>query len=938
MHRTIRLKTLLTFAAILVLLAPLSARAAENDGLTTDFGGFGGGGIIVDAPLTINAMALQDDGKIVAVGVTNDSFAVARYLASGVLDASFGSNGLVVTAVTDAQQRAEATSIAVQPDGKLVVAGTVHGSGGGDVAVLRFLPKGALDSSFDGDGKVVADFNGGDDSAAAVALDGNKRIVVGGSARVGTQSNFAVLRLTSNGTLDATFDGNGKATVEFGGDASAADLLIQPKGEIVVAGRATVAGKDGEIRTREALARLMQNGALDLTFDKDGRLVTEVVGDAVGSSVALDYDGKLVVVGSGAEAAFLVARYNSNGTLDSTFGVVGAVSTPFGNPDTRATVVLALPNGNILAAGQSAGQMAFARYNPNGTLDQSLDGDGKLLVPLASAAASSVVLAADGRLLAAGGPFLTRLFADGTLDAGGRQLTSFGPGTSSETMTTLVQPDGKIVSVGTVVQVSVSVSLALARHLPTGQLDPSFGNGGMQLLQRVKSSLQATDALLLPQGGKLLVVGSIAQQGKQDSDLLLAQFNPDGSPDAACGDGGVRTIDVGVGVGDEGHSVAMQADGKLLVAGVLTYPSGTRAFVLRLASPCGLPDPTFGNSGLVELPGASAVVDVLALPLPAGGIQFIGTSSTGGVFLARLRSTDGGPDDNFGPPGAGGKVVTPLKNGVVQVAALLPDGKLLVGAAQFGAGLATTLLLRYTSSGELDDSFGTKGMVVADLGSNGVPSAIALRGDGAFALAGCGGSTSSAPVALFNAAGTLDPSFGDGGKAELLLGGFTCVRDATFSGERLLVGGSAQNGVSESFALAAYATGGQPRELAFAPPAATLAERAGAALLTVRLSQTTAQTVTMQYAATGGTATNGADYTLPAGTLTFAPGQTAQRIRVPLSIDAVDEGNETVTISLSDPHNAVLGSAASLTLTIADNDGTPPPGRSNGVFLPLLRR
>ena len=387
MHRTIRLKTLLTFAAILVLLAPLSARAAENDGLTTDFGGFGGGGIIVDAPLTINAMALQDDGK-------------------------------------------------------LVVAGTVHGSGGGDVAVLRFLPKGALDSSFDGDGKVVADFNGGDYSAAAVALDGNKRIVGGGSARVGTQSNFAVLRLTSNGTLDATFDGNGKATVEFGGDASAADLLIQPKGEIVVAGRATVAGKDGEIRTREALARLMQNGALDLTFDKDGRLVTEVVGDAVGSSVALDYDGKLVVVGSGAEAAFLVARYAKDGTPDKTFGVVGAVSTPFGNPDTRATVVLALPNGNILAAGQSAGQMAFARYNPNGTLDQSLDGDGKLLVPLASAAASSVVLAADGRLLAAGGPFLTRLFADGTLDAGGRQLTSFGPNAGSEATTTLVQPDG----------------------------------------------------------------------------------------------------------------------------------------------------------------------------------------------------------------------------------------------------------------------------------------------------------------------------------------------------------------------------------------------------------------------------------------------------------------------------------------------------------------
>lgn len=938
MFKTVYLRMLLPFAVSL-LLGILPARAAENDGLTTDFGGFGSGGIVVDAPLTINDMVILPDGKIIAVGVTNDSFAVARYGASGVLDASFGTNGLVVTKVTDAQQRAEASGVVVQLDGKFVVAGTVYGPSGGDVAVLRFLPKGALDLSFGGDGKVVIDFSGGDDSAATVALDGNNRIVVGGSARVGTQSTFAALRLTNNGTLDASFDGNGKATVDFGGDGAAADLLIQPKGEIVLAGRATVAGLDGEVRTREALARLMPTGAPDLTFDKDGRLVTEVVGDAVGSSVALDYNGKLVVAGSGADAAFLVARYNPNGTPDTTFGVVGTVSTPFGNPDTKAAVVLTLPDGNILAAGQSAGQMAFARYSPNGTLDQSLDGDGKLLVPLASAAASSVVLAADGRLLAAGGPFLTRLFADGTLDAGGRQLTSFGLGTGSEASTTLVQPDGKIVSVGTVVQVGLSAALALTRHLPDGQLDPSFGSGGVQALGRLGSFRQATDALLQPQGGKLLVIGSVQDvvQGRvKDADLLIAQFNPDGSPDTTCGDAGLKIIDVGGGIGDEGHSVALQADGKLLVAGVIMYPNGNRAFVLRLASPCGLPDPTFGNGGLVELPGASAVVDVLALP--EGGVQLIGTPATGGVFLARLRSSDGGPDDNFGPPSAGGNVVTPLTNGMAQVAALLPDGKLLVGAAQFTAGQAASLLLRYTASGALDPSFGTQGVLAADLGSNGVLSAIALRGDGAFALAGCGGSNSSAPVALFNAAGALDPSFGDGGKAALLLGGFTCVRDATFSGQRLLVGGFAQNGTSESFALAAYATGGQPREVAFASAGATVAETGGAALLTVRLSQTTAQTVTVEYAATGGTATNGADYTLPAGTLTFAPGQTAQRISLPISNDAADEGDETVTITLSSPSNAVLGSAASFTLTIADDGGTPPPGQRNGVFLPLVLR
>ncbi|MBC8161467.1 MAG: hypothetical protein H7Z42_09645, partial [Roseiflexaceae bacterium] len=109
--------------ALLTLLAVVSARAAENDGLATDFGGFGVGGTVDDAPLAINDLALQPDGKVVAVGVQNTTFAVARYLAHGVLDPSFGKQGLVITPISDTQQRAEATGVAVQPDGMIVVVG-----------------------------------------------------------------------------------------------------------------------------------------------------------------------------------------------------------------------------------------------------------------------------------------------------------------------------------------------------------------------------------------------------------------------------------------------------------------------------------------------------------------------------------------------------------------------------------------------------------------------------------------------------------------------------------------------------------------------------------------------------------------------------------------------------------------------------------------------
>jgi uncharacterized delta-60 repeat protein len=942
MWNKIHPRLLLIFALSVVALVALPTRAAPNNGLDSSFGGFGAGGVVADAPLSINALALLPNGKIVVVGVQNSTFAVARYLPSGALDGSFGTGGLLVTPLADGQ-RAEATSIVVQPDGKLVVVGTVYGPSGNDFAVLRYEANGALDTSFIGDGKLVVDFDGGDDRAAAVALDRDGRIVVGGSAGAGSQARFAALRLTASGTLDATFDGNGKATVDFGGAAVARDLLLQPKGEIVLVGRATVVGKDGVVRTREALARLTPNGARDTTWDKDGLLVSETVGDAVGSSAALAGDNKLVVVGGNAEGGFLVARYNPDGTPDTSLGGDGTVSTPFGSPDTVAHAVLALPDGTLLVAGQSAEQMAFARYKPDGALDQSFAGDGTLLLPIAqldSTAAFGVALAADGRLLAAGERALTRLWANGALDAGGRQLVGFGPGIVGEATTTLAQSDGKLVSVGTVVQVGVGVSLALARHQPDGQLDPLFGNGGTRTLGRSNSALQATDALLQPQDGKLLVVGSIGQQGKQHRDLLVARFNADGSPDTTCGDAGLASIDLTLD--EEAHAVALQADNKILVAGTIPNGERNRAFVLRLETNCVLPDSTFGDGGLVMLPAASSVVDLFALP--QGQVQFVGAVSNGGVFLARLRSSDGGPDDSFGSPGAGGKVLTPLKDGAAQVATLLPDGKLLVGAAQSSAGQATTLLLRYTDNGELDPGWGKEGVVANGFGSNGALTALALRGDGAFALAGCHGDTGSAPVALFDPAGTPDPAFGDGGKADLMLGSFTCLRDAVWSGERLLVGGFAQDGANETFALAAYTTD-QPRILGFDPPQGTLGEAAGVARLTVQLRQTAAQTVTVQYAATGGSATNGADYTLPAGALTFAPGQTVQHIRVPLTNDTSDETDETIVVALSNPGNAVLGSNASFTLTIADDDGpttTPapptPPGAGKGVFLPLVRR
>lgn len=331
----------------------------------------------------------------------------------------------------------------------------------------------------------------------------------------------------------------------------------------------------------------------------------------------------------------------------------------------------------------------------------------------------------------------------------------------------------------------------------------------------------------------------------------------------------------------------------------------------------------FGTAGTI----ADAPLRIKALALqPDGKLVAVGVREQ--TFVVARYTSAGELDRSFG---AAGVVTTPLlpdqQRAEVVAAAHRPDA----------AERLETLLLRYTRSGALDHGFGEQGVVAVDLGPNGLPTALALRDDGAFALVGCDENFASPPVALFKPDGAFDRSFGTGGKAELAFGERTCTQDVVFSSRRLLAGGFAGQGTTVSFALAAYDTG-EPRALGFAPAQATVPESAMTAMLTVRLSQTAAQTVTVQYAATGGSAINGQDFTLAPGTLIFAPGQTAQRIPIALANDTADEPDETVVITLNSPNNAVLGTNASFTLTITDAGGTEPPSAPYRMYLPLVQR
>jgi uncharacterized delta-60 repeat protein len=328
------------------------------------------------------AVAIQPDGKIVVAGRSNNGsdydFAVVRYNLDGSLDTSFDGDGIATTPVGTAMD--EAYAIAIQSDGKIVVAGRARIGTGNDFAVVRYNSNGSLDTSFDGDGKVTSDFGGGQDEAYSLAIQTDGRIVVAGRARMAGNYEFALARYNSDGSLDTTFDSDGRVTTPIGpGTAEVRSLVIQSDGKIAAGGRASN-GSNFDF----ALARYNAGGSLDTSFDGDGIVMTAIGGAADEIyGLVLQTDGKLVAAGranTGSSNDFALARYNSDGSRDTSFDADGVVTTAIGLGADQAYAVAVGPNGNIIAAGLSSNglnnDLAVVRYKSDGSLDTAFDSDG----------------------------------------------------------------------------------------------------------------------------------------------------------------------------------------------------------------------------------------------------------------------------------------------------------------------------------------------------------------------------------------------------------------------------------------------------------------------------------------------------------------------------------------------------------------------------------
>jgi uncharacterized delta-60 repeat protein len=358
------------------------------------------------------AIAIQSDGKLVLAGYsfngTDDDFAVMRFNADGSPDTTFGGAGSVSTPIGVSDE--QAIAVAIQTDGKIVAAGFTNvGGANNDFALVRYNANGTLDGTFGVGGKVTTPVLLADDQARAVAIQTNGRIVVAGWAANATNYDFAVVRYTTAGALDATFGGTGKVTTTMGtSDDEAYAVAIQTDGKIVVAGDAKNAGGNQDV----AVVRYLTGGALDGTFGVGGRVITPIgAGDDTARDLVLQPDGKPVVAGStwnGANFDFAVLRYATGGALDATFAAGGIQQIALGSSNDLGYGLAWQSDGKIVATGWTNNgadwDYGLARLNTNGSLDTSFDVDGKLQAAVGNddAFGEGVVVHPDGRLFVAG--------------------------------------------------------------------------------------------------------------------------------------------------------------------------------------------------------------------------------------------------------------------------------------------------------------------------------------------------------------------------------------------------------------------------------------------------------------------------------------------------------------------------------------------------------
>jgi uncharacterized delta-60 repeat protein len=389
-HRTILFLLALSLSTILTIAGPVTLDTSFNTtGYRVQF-------LISDGSVG-ESVAFQPDGKIVLGGWTRSialwgSFAVMRLNTNGGLDSSFDGDGIAITTVANFNR---GDTIRIQPDGKILLAGNRYfGNTNNDFTMLRYNLDGTLDNTFDGNGIAAPNTSGfWDDYAYDMALQPDGKLVLVGTTAPTTTigetlpTDIAIMRVTSAGAPDSTFNSTGIVIVRFTGVSEGANAVaIQSDGRIVMGGFL-----NNTIKDEFLLMRFHPNGQLDTTFGSNGITFNSVSGgnDRI-NSLVLQSDGKILAAGGS-----FIARYTNSGTIDSSFGQNGVVTAPH-----SVREILTRPDDRFLAVG---GGVSVSRFNANGSLDTSFNSTGSVSAGVSGSSCVGNSVAQKDNLIAVGG-------------------------------------------------------------------------------------------------------------------------------------------------------------------------------------------------------------------------------------------------------------------------------------------------------------------------------------------------------------------------------------------------------------------------------------------------------------------------------------------------------------------------------------------------------
>jgi uncharacterized delta-60 repeat protein len=612
----------------------------------------------------VKAVTVQPDGKLIVGGEFSTVAGllrnrIARLNEDGTGDASFNPG-------TGADDIVE--GVAVQPDGKVLVGGWfTHVAGTSRNRIARLNADGSFDASFDPG-------TGADDLVFSVVLQPDGKVLIAGYfTRVNGTLRSYIARLNPDGSVDATFAPGG------GPNDSVYAIALQPDGKIVIGGLFTTVGGVN----RNGIARLNANGSLDASFDPGSGVSYFGV-----ACLALQPDAKILIGGSfysvNGASRNSIARLNADGSLDASFD-------PGSGSDNFVEFVTALPDGKVLIGGQFSKingmwQWGVGRLNPDGSIDESFDTKFNPLTgrPIGFCAAVQT----DGKVIIGGSfdcvndrnrNYLVRLNQDASLDL------SFNPNTGIggfAVHSVVAQPDGKVLIGGPFIDVQDRSRGAIARLNLDGTLDAGFDPGAIVApMSYGQLSMPVVYSIARQSDGKVLIGGYFTTINGTSRNCI-ARLNQDGTLDTS--------FDPGTGCDYSVYDVALQPDGKIIIAGGFRNVNGVgRNLIARLNSDGSL-DPGFVAD--VANPGPVAVQ-------PDGKILVAGIfiDSSWHYYVLRLNS-DGSPDAGFNT-GAG-------FNDGVRSLLVQPDGRILVGG-WFSSinGMARNRVARLNPDGSVDTSF-----------------------------------------------------------------------------------------------------------------------------------------------------------------------------------------------------------------------------------------